>query len=137
VKEGKTQEHLEPEVEAEPEKLRCTQCQLSFKQKSHLTRHINLKHGGAINSFLCDECGDTFQKKDYFQRHLAMHMKDKVEIESGWDLEFSRATTTWLTWSSCFAHEWRCKCQTVRYLLIRLLSWTVSSMLPGLGRAIH
>ena len=37
----KTQDHLEPEVEPEPEKLRCTHYHISYKQKSHLTRHIN------------------------------------------------------------------------------------------------
>jgi uncharacterized C2H2 Zn-finger protein len=41
----KTQDHLEPEVESEPEKLRCTLCNLSYKQKCHLTRHMKTKHG--------------------------------------------------------------------------------------------
>ena len=59
--------------------FKCGQCTLTFKLKSHLTRHAML-HAN-VRRFLCQYCADSFQHKPGLMSHIFKHHADKLNSD--------------------------------------------------------
>ncbi|CAL8068553.1 unnamed protein product [Orchesella dallaii] len=61
------------------ETLKCSQCDMEFKGKFRLQRHVEASHSG-VRSHVCEHCGKSYTTRAYLQKHL--NIKHQVEVNS-------------------------------------------------------
>lgn len=72
---------LETGLESEHAFFQCTKCNVNFKEKRHLHRHMmyhldwhnQLGQASILHPFICKECGRTFCERSSLQKHMLIH----------------------------------------------------------------
>lgn len=72
---------LETDLESEHLFFRCTKCNVNFKDKRHLHRHLmyhldwhnQLGQASILRPFICKECGRSFCERSSLQKHMLIH----------------------------------------------------------------
>ena len=60
----------------------CSVCQKSYKNKTHLMRHLKI-HEQVLRKFPCKFCSATFARKDTLRKHATMlHFRSNIDMES-------------------------------------------------------
>jgi len=54
-----------------PEELKCNYCEMVFKYKQNLGRHIKEYHLKKSDEFNCDSCKVVFRRKEHLEAHIA------------------------------------------------------------------
>ncbi|XP_061094945.1 zinc finger protein 644-like [Conger conger] len=77
--------------EQEPSFLTCTKCNVNFKEKRHLHRHMmyhlnghnQVCHINAPRPFICRECGRSFRDRSSLLKHMIIHQerREKLMVE--------------------------------------------------------
>ena len=63
-------------IEPEPEKFRCSICDINLNCKNSLVRHIKEKHSMA-NPYTCSKCGKSFARKENLMSHKKLDCTKK------------------------------------------------------------
>lgn len=60
----------------------CDQCDMKYRDKSSLNRHVLTKHSGVNFKVTCGECGKQYTSTTNLFKHQRMHHKELVIVES-------------------------------------------------------
>ncbi|XP_066520988.1 zinc finger protein 644 [Hoplias malabaricus] len=69
------------ETEPEPSFYQCTKCNINFKEKTHLHRHMmyhlsrhnQVGQESGLRPFICKECGRSFRERSTLHKHMQIH----------------------------------------------------------------
>ncbi|XP_026882146.2 zinc finger protein 644 isoform X1 [Electrophorus electricus] len=74
---------LETGTELEPSFSQCTKCDVTFKEKGHLHRHVMYhleRQGNRPRTFICRECGRSFCEHSSLQKHALIHQAQREKL---------------------------------------------------------
>ncbi|KAJ8375293.1 hypothetical protein SKAU_G00058730 [Synaphobranchus kaupii] len=74
--------------EQEPSFFPCTKCNVNFKEKRHLHRHMmyhldghnQVRHINAPRPFICRECGRSFRDRNSLLKHMIIHQERREKL---------------------------------------------------------
>lgn len=55
----------------------CTQCEMQYKDKSSLKRHVETKHQGIVKLVPCPDCPKKYTSKANLMKHRRKHHSGK------------------------------------------------------------
>ncbi|XP_043941590.1 zinc finger protein 644 [Protopterus annectens] len=72
----------------EPSFFPCTKCNVNFKEKKHLHRHMmnhldgnsNFRHMNVPRPYACKECGRTFRDRNSLLKHMIIHQERRQRL---------------------------------------------------------
>lgn len=77
----------ETDFESEHSFFQCTKCNVNFKEKRHLHRHMmyhldwhNRVEQASIHPFICKECGRSFCEHSSLQKHMLIHQVRREKL---------------------------------------------------------
>ncbi|XP_018586348.2 zinc finger protein 644 [Scleropages formosus] len=88
VKQLKTGPLMELSSEEEPSFFPCTKCNVNFKEKKHLHRHMmyhldgnnQVRHVNVPRPFICRECGRSFRDRNSLLKHMIIHQERREKL---------------------------------------------------------
>ena len=83
------------------EKVKCDECDNTFKNKRYMKTHKRLMHNPERTKFVCDDCGKVFNSKHNFQMHC-LKIHSNVEEQNR---ERHTCHQPGCDYSSLFKHE--------------------------------
>ncbi|XP_064194245.1 zinc finger protein 644-like [Anguilla rostrata] len=74
--------------EDEPSFFPCTKCNVNFKEKKHLHRHMmhhldgnsQFRHMNVPRPFICRECGRSFRDRNSLLKHMTIHQERREKL---------------------------------------------------------
>ncbi|KAJ8406416.1 hypothetical protein AAFF_G00306470 [Aldrovandia affinis] len=74
--------------EEEPSFFPCTKCNVNFKEKKHLHRHMmyhldghsQFRHVNVPRPFICRECGRSFRDRNSLLKHMTIHQERREKL---------------------------------------------------------
>ncbi|KAG7456699.1 hypothetical protein MATL_G00238710 [Megalops atlanticus] len=74
--------------EEEPSFFPCTKCNVNFKEKKHLHRHMmhhldghnQFRHVNVPRPFICRECGRSFRDRNSLLKHMIIHQERREKL---------------------------------------------------------
>ncbi|XP_061098293.1 zinc finger protein 644-like [Conger conger] len=74
--------------EEEPSFFPCTKCNVNFKEKKHLHRHMmhhldggsQFRHMNVPRPFICRECGRSFRDRNSLLKHMTIHQERREKL---------------------------------------------------------
>ncbi|XP_064416137.1 zinc finger protein 644 isoform X2 [Latimeria chalumnae] len=72
--------------EQEPSFFPCTKCNVNFKEKKHLHRHMmqhldgHFRHLNVPRPYACRECGRTFRDRNSLLKHMIIHQERRQKL---------------------------------------------------------
>ncbi|XP_023672442.2 zinc finger protein 644 [Paramormyrops kingsleyae] len=74
--------------EEEPSFFPCTKCNVNFKEKKHLHRHMmyhldgnsQVRHVNVPRPFICRECGRSFRDRNSLLKHMIIHQERREKL---------------------------------------------------------
>ncbi|XP_066547867.1 zinc finger protein 644 [Amia ocellicauda] len=74
--------------EQEPSFFPCTKCNVNFKEKKHLHRHMmyhldgnnQFRHVNVPRPFICRECGRSFRDRNSLLKHMIIHQERREKL---------------------------------------------------------
>ncbi|KAJ8418540.1 hypothetical protein AAFF_G00000390 [Aldrovandia affinis] len=74
--------------EQEPSFFPCTKCNVNFKEKKHLHRHMmhhldghnQVRHINVPRPFICRECGRSFRDRNSLLKHMIIHQERREKL---------------------------------------------------------
>ncbi|KAJ8270165.1 hypothetical protein GJAV_G00111060 [Gymnothorax javanicus] len=72
--------------EDEPAFFPCTKCNVNFKEKKHLHRHMmqhldgNFRYMNVPRPFICRECGRSFRDRNSLLKHMTIHQERRERL---------------------------------------------------------
>ncbi|XP_076846568.1 zinc finger protein 644 isoform X2 [Brachyhypopomus gauderio] len=78
----------ETATDPEPSFFQCTKCNVNFKEKRHLHRHMmyhlerhnQVGQGSRQRTFICRECGRSFCERSSLQKHMLIHQARREKL---------------------------------------------------------
>ncbi|MBN3277792.1 ZN644 protein, partial [Polyodon spathula] len=75
-------------AEQEPSFYPCTKCNVNFKEKKHLHRHMmyhldgstQFRHVDVPRPFICKECGRSFRDRNSLLKHMVIHQERREKL---------------------------------------------------------
>ncbi|XP_028667259.1 zinc finger protein 644 isoform X2 [Erpetoichthys calabaricus] len=75
-------------AEQEPSFFPCTKCNVNFKEKAHLHRHMmyhldgnnHFRHLNVPRPFICRECGRSFRDRNSLLKHMIIHQERREKL---------------------------------------------------------
>nr|XP_015210864.1 PREDICTED: zinc finger protein 644 isoform X1 [Lepisosteus oculatus] len=75
-------------AEQEPSFFPCTKCNVNFKEKKHLHRHMmyhldgnnQFRHVNVPRPFICRECGRSFRDRNSLLKHMIIHQERREKL---------------------------------------------------------
>ncbi|KAI1889364.1 hypothetical protein AGOR_G00178490 [Albula goreensis] len=88
LKQLKAEPSTGPGSEQEPSFFPCTKCNVNFKEKAHLHRHMmyhldghnQVRHVNAPRPFICRECGRSFRDRGSLLKHMIIHQERREKL---------------------------------------------------------
>ena len=111
---SKMQVSVRPKWEKQPHKSTYSQCNKSFRQSQHLTRHL-ITHTGE-KSHNCAQCSKSFTNAGTLKRHLLTHSGEKAHN----CLQRSKSFNTSWRFGNSIAHPFWCKTRTIYFFKEKL-----------------
>ncbi|XP_036425350.1 zinc finger protein 644 [Colossoma macropomum] len=79
---------METGKEPEPLLFQCTKCNINFKEKRHLHRHMmyhldrhnQVGQESVLRPFICKECGRSFRERSTLHKHMQIHQARRERL---------------------------------------------------------
>ncbi|XP_072918753.1 zinc finger protein 644-like isoform X1 [Hemitrygon akajei] len=80
-----SESHSDDDTETEPSFYPCTKCNVNFREKKHLQRHMiyHLEGHSKTNlprPYICKECGIAFRDRAPLQKHRSLHQEKRERL---------------------------------------------------------